>query len=780
MWLRARDLGLSGVALFATVFFASPPLRALTITVNSTADTVADDGFCTLREAIVAANTDTASGASSGECVAGAGADTLDLTGVSGTITLTSALPSLSTDMSISGPGAASLTISGNNLYRVFFVTNGATVSISDLTIAQAFSVGGEGGYGALLGGGGGGAAGMGAAVFVNTGARANVTSVHFLNNVATGGEGGGTGGSNHAGGGGGGFDDHDGMTAANDTGGNGGNGGDLGGTGGAGSATLNGGNATGDGAGGGGGGGTESANGGIGGFAGGGGGQSVAGTGGGGGFGAGGGGYNGPGGAFGGQGASPVVACGVAGTGGGGGAGLGGAIFVRDGGTLNVSSCDFESNNTYRGSGGIGDCSNGKDGKGKGGAIFVMAGATAQAACPSDLTFSGNSAADQASVPGFTNADDNDLYGSITFSSDVTVVLVSPASTDYSDPVDLSATVTDLTNLSTVINSGTVTFLVDGVYVGSASVVNGTATLAVASQTLSSTTGVYPDLAANTYTITATYSPVIVSGICGSTNTNTLTVALEAAVVVPSASNPTAVKVNSPGGTAGPITLCADITDPGDDTTPGDISLAVPVTVKLTPVLGSSSYSQSIASGTVSSGTLHVCTTFSSVAVNVYDVNFSIGGNYYTGTADSVLAVYDPSLGFTTGGGHIINPNTGNPANFGFNIKYQKKGSPQGSILYMEHKPNGTVSMVKSNSMQSLSIVQLTGASWGAAIRANHAVFNGAGNYSMQMTVVDDDTAGKNDQFGLKVINPNGTTNATYTFAPQTLLGGTIQVPHK
>ena len=36
------------------------------IEVNSSGDTVADDGVCTLREAIIAANTDTASGASVG------------------------------------------------------------------------------------------------------------------------------------------------------------------------------------------------------------------------------------------------------------------------------------------------------------------------------------------------------------------------------------------------------------------------------------------------------------------------------------------------------------------------------------------------------------------------------------------------------------------------------------------------------------------------------------------------------------------------------------------
>lgn len=50
---------------------------AATITVTSSADTAADDGVCTLREAIIAADFDAASGASAGECAAGSGADTI-------------------------------------------------------------------------------------------------------------------------------------------------------------------------------------------------------------------------------------------------------------------------------------------------------------------------------------------------------------------------------------------------------------------------------------------------------------------------------------------------------------------------------------------------------------------------------------------------------------------------------------------------------------------------------------------------------------------------------
>ncbi len=53
------------------------------IVVDSLLDTVADDGLCTLREAITAANSDTAANG----CIGGSGADTINFA-VSGTIVL--------------------------------------------------------------------------------------------------------------------------------------------------------------------------------------------------------------------------------------------------------------------------------------------------------------------------------------------------------------------------------------------------------------------------------------------------------------------------------------------------------------------------------------------------------------------------------------------------------------------------------------------------------------------------------------------------------------------
>ncbi len=57
--------------------------------------------------------------------------------GLHGTITLKSGQLNLTSNMTINGPGAAKITVSGNNASRVFDVSNGATATIDGLTIAN-------------------------------------------------------------------------------------------------------------------------------------------------------------------------------------------------------------------------------------------------------------------------------------------------------------------------------------------------------------------------------------------------------------------------------------------------------------------------------------------------------------------------------------------------------------------------------------------------------------------------------------------------------------------
>ena len=122
--------------------YASSPAWAAIITVNSLADDAdGADGECTLREAITAANTDTASGTATGECAAGSGDDEIHfaLPGTAPwTVNLTGALPTLDSDLTIAGPGADQFTVrrdTGGD-YRIFLVSSGTQVSISGITIS--------------------------------------------------------------------------------------------------------------------------------------------------------------------------------------------------------------------------------------------------------------------------------------------------------------------------------------------------------------------------------------------------------------------------------------------------------------------------------------------------------------------------------------------------------------------------------------------------------------------------------------------------------------------
>lgn len=286
----------------------------------------------------------------------------VDMTAISGTITLTSDLPPINYNTTITGPGTENLTINGDGLYRPFFVGAGVApftteepaspnVGFKNFTIANGLGMGGEASTG------GGGAAGMGGALFINDG-TVQIELVNFNNNKAVGRDGNGDGYSR----GGGGF----GRVGASAYGA-GGEGGLLGtvGSGGHG-AEYTGGNGLDGGFGGGGGAGSGTygnyKNGGNGGF-GGGGGTSANYTQ--GGFGAGDGGWNWQ--------------------GGGGGGGFGGAIFNRLGNVFIVDS-EFNADST---SGGSGGGNFGKNGSSYGGAIFNYAGKIVT----SGITYSSNSA---------------------------------------------------------------------------------------------------------------------------------------------------------------------------------------------------------------------------------------------------------------------------------------------------------------------------------------------------------------------------------------------------
>ncbi|HYV10308.1 MAG TPA: S8 family serine peptidase [Pyrinomonadaceae bacterium] len=334
------------------------------------------------------------------------------------------------------------------------------------------------------------------------------------------------------------------------------------------------------------------------------------------------------------------------------------------------------------------------------------------------------------------------------------TTVTVDAASGVYSDPTTLSATVSPATYLDQTI-SGNVQFSVDGNPVGGPVAVNSSG-VATTSYTVTVPAGAHTITAAFTSTNTA---------FLNSSNTGTLTVSREDADVTPSAANPFAIKVNSPGGTGGPATLCFDMNEVSDGS-PGDTTNITSVTVNVVPIGAGSAFSPAaVLSGGGVGATRTACVTLNNVPVNVYDVSLTINGNFYQGTGNTVFVVYDPSLGFVAGGGSIIH--NGYKANVGVNIKYLKSGNAQGSLLYIEHRPTGNV-VVKSNSLGSMAIV------------GNEAIVTGKAGSGINFIarIIDNGEPGSSDRFGLRVTNSSGVIVADLTFDPIQLTGGNFSVP--
>ncbi|MBI3761861.1 MAG: CSLREA domain-containing protein [Chloroflexi bacterium] len=122
--------------LVSLLFTIAPVPRAYAAAyvVNSLADNTTDDAFCTLREAINAANN---TGGSNTNCGALSNADDTITFSVSGTITLGGTqLPTIGLGngtLTINGGGT--ITISGNNTSRIF--RNSGNLTLQNLTIAN-------------------------------------------------------------------------------------------------------------------------------------------------------------------------------------------------------------------------------------------------------------------------------------------------------------------------------------------------------------------------------------------------------------------------------------------------------------------------------------------------------------------------------------------------------------------------------------------------------------------------------------------------------------------
>ncbi len=234
----------------------------------------------------------------------------------------------------------------------------------------------------------------------------------------------------------------------------------------------------------------------------------------------------------------------------------------------------------------------------------------------------------------------------------------------------------------------------------------------------------------AGSYEITVTFADGEIA-VDGST---TIIVLHEDAKITFDDANPVAVQVASPGEKSGTFSMTFYVQELFPDLAVvagnyGDITLAE-VAMKLQPVGpgGSVEGVCSVSStGTGYNETLIVNCTFDAMEVNTYTAEAIVNGDYYQGSGEDVLTVYDPTLGFATGGGWFYWPGTNEKTNFGFTMKYNKKATKvQGSLLLIRHLSDGSVYRVKSNALYGLA----TGESADADGVFGWASFSGKATY--------------------------------------------------
>jgi hypothetical protein len=154
-------------ALFAISTLGAGAAAAANFTVSN----CADSGAGSLRQAVISAN-------------GAAGADTISFSLACNLITLTTGELQITDSVTITGPGASVLTVSGNNNSRVFEINaTGMTVGISGLTIT----------------GGNGNPGGSGGGILITYASVVNIDSVIVTGNT-TGGDGGGIYHTNYGG----------------------------------------------------------------------------------------------------------------------------------------------------------------------------------------------------------------------------------------------------------------------------------------------------------------------------------------------------------------------------------------------------------------------------------------------------------------------------------------------------------------------------------------------------------------------------------------------------
>ncbi|MCM2309833.1 MAG: tandem-95 repeat protein [Steroidobacteraceae bacterium] len=299
--------------------------------------------------------------------------------------------------------------------------------------------------------------------------------------------------------------------------------------------------------------------------------------------------------------------------------------------------------------------------------------------------------------------------------------------------------------------------------------------------------------------------SLVVSDGMLSATGSTQITVVTEQATADLDIDNVVAVLVDAAGSnTSRTFSLQAMVRERTPDVVlagpaaAGDLALAQ-VTMTLVPVgpggtVTPVSCVNAPGAGTGYAQTRTVTCTFDNAPVNTYSVVVSVNGNYYVGGTEDGVTVYDPSLGFTTGGGWFYWPGTQDRTNYGYVMQYGKGGKGvKGSLLVIRRLPDGTKYRLKSNALEGLSLGEASDVAgpfgWatfsGKGTYAEPAWPDALGNYEFTTYVEDRNEPGTGiDRVWLQIRDRNRVTVPAMSFPGATntavnISGGNIVAPH-
>ena len=373
------------------------------------------------------------------------------------------------------------------------------------------------------------------------------------------------------------------------------------------------------------------------------------------------------------------------------------------------------------------------------------------------------------------------------------TTLAIEPSTQQYSDTVSLTATISPSSASGSVQFQKSVDAGVTFTDIGNpVTVIGGSATLA--DQQILDKPG------------TAVRFRAVFTGADGaeSAGTAALTVIPENATIVYDPANSAAERVTTLGGgtLALPLTLAVGVKEAEPDHAAtgtaglGDITLAG-LSAKLVPLAGGATLSVDCPPGVaVGSGYAKTvpfsCTFVGPIPLGTYEVVLDVTGGYYTATYGDAFTVYDPSLGFATGGGRFVYE--GDDVTFGFVMKYTKKlTNLKGSFIAVRHHDDGTVTRLKSNALGGLAILDSGGCgiatfngkatytTWDPAANGGYGAYATVGNQAFAVRADDCGTPGIGTDT-MWVRGPGLLAMPSPASLPAnraTLTGGNIAVPH-